>query len=165
MNNSVFIKPAQDGSIINVYKSNPTFGYIQLQSEEMTIESGWVRNKQRNCLLRAETAMLEKFLQAFGKTGSLPGRIVINEFVESQLPENFRARLDKSKPWEEAIEPFLKRAGKDGVLLTNGGERILRFTDYDPTGKQQDARVEHDNVSEIAEARATAQNAGANLPA
>ena len=164
MNNSVQIKPASDGALISVYKSNPTFGYIQLQSEEMSIENGWIRNKTRNCLLRAEIPMLETFLKTFAKNGTVSGRIVIREFTESDLPENFRARLDKNKPWEEAIEPFLKRAGKDGVLLTLGGERILRFTDLDTTGREQDLRVAHDNITEIAEARATTAGTSANLP-
>lgn len=164
MNNLVNIKPAQDGSIISVYKSNPKFGYIQLISTEMSIEGGWVREKSRSALLRAEVQMLEKFIQLNGRSGSVPGRIVIREFVESMLPENYRSRLDQNKPWEEAIEPFLKRAGKDGVELTLGGERIMRFTDYDPSGKEQDIRVSHDNVSEIAESRANATTAGATFP-
>lgn len=164
MNNLVNIKPAQDGSIISVYKSNPKFGYIQLISTEMSIEGGWVREKSRSALLRAEVQMLEKFIQQNGRSGSLPGRIVIREFVESELPENYNSRLDQNKPWEEAIEPFLKRAGKDGVELTLGGERILRFTDYDPSGKEQDVRISHDNVSEIAESRAAATTAGATFP-
>lgn len=153
--NKVFIKPAQDGSIINIYKSNPEFGYIQLQSEEMTIENGWVRTKTRSALLRAETKMLEKFVQNYGKSGNIPGRIVIREFLESELPENFRARLNKNLDYEDAIDPFIKRAGKDGVELTLGGERILRFTDYDTNMTTQDIRVQHDNISEIAEYRAS----------
>jgi hypothetical protein len=166
MNNSVHIKPSADGSIINVYKNNPEFGYIQLRSVEKTFEGNWIRKKERNCLIRAEVELLEEFLQEEGKTGTLPGRIVVNEFTESQLPENYQSRLDKNKDWEEAIEPFLKRAGKDGILLTNGGERILRFTDYDRSGKSQDTTVAHDNVSAIQEARAAAGiTAGATLPA
>lgn len=165
MNNSVFIKPSADGTIINVYKSNPKFGYIQLQSEELTTENGWVRNKSRNCLLRADVSILEKFIQSFGRGGSIPGRIVVREFLESELPENFQSRLNKSLPYEESVEPFVKRAGKDGVELTVGGERILRFTDYDASGKEMDVRIAHDNVSAVAESRAAVSAAGATFPA
>lgn len=165
MNNTVFIKPSENGAIINTYKSNPEYGYIQLQSEEMSVENGWVRNKVRSALLRAQTSMLEKFVQVYGKNGTIPGRIVVREFVESQLPENFHSRLNKNLDWEEAIEPFIKRAGKDGVELTLGGERILRFTDYDASGKEQDIRVQHDNVSAVMESRtAIAGATGAEFP-
>lgn len=161
--NNVFIKPSETGAIINAYKNNPQYGYIMLQSEEMSIEGGWVRNKVRSALLRAEVALLEKFVQVSGKTGTLPGRIVVNEFLESELPEHYKARLNKNLPYEEQIAPYVKRAGKDGVELTLGGERILRFTDYDASGKNQDVRVQHDNVDAIMESRTAVDASQANL--
>jgi len=164
MNNSVQIKPAQDGSIISVYKSNPKFGYIQLTSTEMSIEGGWVREKSRTCLLRAEVPMLEKFIQLNGRTGTVSGRIVIREFQESELPENFQSRLATNVDYEKSIEPFVKRAGKDGIELTVGGERILRFADYDPSGKEHDIIIAHDNVSEVSASRATANSENASFP-
>lgn len=151
---TVNIKPTESGAIINVYQSNPKFGYIQLQSSQMSVEGGWVREKTRTALLRAEVELLEKFVHAFGKTGTVPGQIVINEFRESELPENFKSRLNSKLDYEDAVQPFIKRAGKDGIELTSGGERILRFTDYDSTSKMSDTRVAHDNVSEVAEFRA-----------
>lgn len=164
MNNSVSIKPSETGSLINVYQSNPSFGYITLQSSEVTTENGWIREKTRTALLRAEVPMLEKFLAVYGKSGNIPGRIVVREFVESALPENFKARLNKNLDYETAIEPFIKRAGKDGPPLTCMGERILRFTDYEASSKAEDIRVQHDNMDAIREFRAEQAAAGANLP-
>jgi hypothetical protein len=163
--NKVQIKPTETGAIINTYKNNPAYGYITLQSEEMSVEGGWVRNKVRSALLRAETALLEKFVQVYGKGGNIPGRIVVKEFVESELPQNYVSRLNKNLDYEESIAPYVKRAGKDGIELTLGGERILRFTDYDGSGAELDVRVAHDNVEAIVEARANVTATGAALPA
>jgi hypothetical protein len=159
--NKVQIKPTETGALISTYKNNPAYGYVTLQSEEMSIEGGWVRNSVRTALLRAETPLLEKFVNAFGKAGAVPGRIVVKEFAESQLPENFKSRLNKNVDYEESIAPYVKRAGKDGIELTLGGERILRFTDYDASGNDQDIRVAHDNVTAVTESRAMNANSAA----
>jgi len=163
--NKVQINPSETGAIINAYKNNPAYGYITLQSEEMTTEGGWIRNKVRSALLRAETALLEKFVQMHGKTGTIPGRITVKEFVESELPENYQSRFNKNLDYEDAIAPYVKRAGKDGFELTLGGERILRFTDYDPSGSSADQTVAHDNVGAVVEARANVTATGAAFPA
>jgi hypothetical protein len=162
--NKVQIKPSETGAIINAYKNNPEYGYITLQSEEMSVEGGWVRNKVRSALLRAEISLLEKFVQAFGKGGSIPGRITVKEFVESEVPENYMSRLNKNLSYEDSIAPYVKRAGKDGIELTLGGERILRFTDYDGSGAQVDVTVAHDNTGAVVEARAAVTATGAALP-
>jgi hypothetical protein len=108
--------------------------------------------------------LLEKFVQVYGKSGAIPGRIVVKEFVESEVPENFASRFNKNLAYEDAIAPYVKRAGKDGIELTLGGERILRFTDYDGSGNDQDIRVAHDNVGAVVEARANVTATGAALP-
>ena len=131
----------------------------------MSTENGWIRNSVRTALLRAETSLLEKFVSVYGKSGSIPGRIAVKEFTESNLPENYASRLNKNVDYEDAIAPYVKRAGKDGIELTLGGERILRFTDYDGTGAEHDVRVAHDNVEAIVEARANVTATGATLPA
>ena len=152
--NKVQIKPTETGALISTYKNNPAYGYVTLQSEEMTTDTnGWIRNSVRTALLRAETALLEKYVAKFAKGGMLDGRIVVKEYVESELPENYSARLNKNVSYEDAIAPYIKRAGKDGVELTLGGERILRFTDFDASATQTDVRVAHDNVTAVAESR------------
>jgi hypothetical protein len=156
-NNTVTIVTTETGAAIRPYKSNPDFAYIQLQSMEQVIDGGWLRTKKRSALLRAETKTLEAFLSVHGKTGSVPGRIVVREFVESQVPGQFTARFNKKLDYEDAIAPFVKRAGQDGEELTVGGERILRFADYDPSGQEQDIRVQHDVAR--ADAPAVAQAA------
>lgn len=163
--NKVTIKPSETGSLISAYKNNPEYGYITLSSEEITTDNGWVRNKMRSALLRAQVTLLEKFVQAFGKGGTIPGRIVVKEYVESEVPENYTSRLNKNLSYEDSIASYVKRAGKDGIELTLGGERILRFTDYDGSGTQVDVVVAHDNTGAVVEARAAVTATGAALPA
>jgi len=147
--NNVSIKPGKDGAIISVYKNNADYGFITLSSSEMSVSAdGWIRESSRSTLMRAEVALLEKFV-ASSKNLTLPGKIIVNEFMENQVPESYTSRLNKNVDYETAISPYVKRAGKDGVELTLGGERILRFTSYDPSGLSQDARVAHDNISEV----------------
>lgn len=166
--NKVLITPnAQTGALITPFSSNPDYGYLQLQSVEMVQrDSGWLEEKRRSTLLRAKTSVLESFVAQHGKTLALPGRIVVREFLENELPENYATRLNKNLSYEQAVQPLLKRAGKDGVALTKDGQRILRFSDYDPSGTQSDISVAHDNVSEVAEFRAAVgAKQGASLPA
>jgi hypothetical protein len=147
--NNVSIKPSKDGALITLYKNNSKYGFITLSSSEMSVGAdGWVRESSRSTLMRAEVPLLEKFV-ASSKGLTLPGKIVVNEFMESQIPESYSARLNKNVDYETSINPYIKRAGKEGVELTLGGERILRFTSYDPSGLSQDARVAHDNISEV----------------
>ncbi|NBP67457.1 MAG: hypothetical protein EBR30_03700 [Cytophagia bacterium] len=164
MNKVQIVPNSSTGALISAYQSNPEFGYVQLLSEEIVVAPGeWAREKRRSTLLRGEVSVLTKFVNMY-KSGMLPGRIVVQEFREDELPENFSARLNKNLPYEQAIQGFVKRAGKDGVELTSGGQRILRFTDYDPSGTMQDTRVAHENVSEVVAQRASVSASGAMLP-
>ena len=61
-----------------------------------------------------------------------------------------KANLRDDISFEEAIAPYLKRAGQDGVHLTKGGKRIVRFTEYDGACIVQDIIIAHDNVAEVA---------------
>jgi len=160
--NKVLITPnAQTGALITPF-ANSDYAYIQLTSVQMvTTSSGWLDEKRRSTLLRAKTSILEAFVALHGKTLTVPGHIVVREFLENELPAEYTARLNKNLAFEAAVQPFLKRAGKDGIALTKDGQRILRFSDYDPSGLQSDISVAHDNVSEVAEFRAAAKSAAA----
>lgn len=155
----ISIKPNADGAPISAYKSNPEFGYIVLESSVSTVDNGWLRKKTRTALVRAEIPLLVEFVQGFGS--KIPGHIVVREYLESELPGNLQAQFDKADDYEEAVSSFIKRAGEDGPELTVGGERILRFSDYDATGQIQDISVMHDNQAEIAEFRAATAEAAA----
>jgi len=165
MRGIVQIVPNSDGTYFKVYNSNPKYSYVNLQSDELDIET----RQNRKCILRAETALIEKFVQKFDMN-NLPGRIVIKEFLEDNVPDIYKSRISKSVPWKEAIKPHIKRIDgswiKDIVkpnpkyaaiifknfeldengfqLMSKNGRYILKFYSYDPTGKEVDVKVKYD---------------------
>ena len=150
------------GLLVNAYQRNPEFGYIQLQQKSSVIENGWIREKKRNTLLRATVGILADFVSQ-NKTLSLNGNIVVKEFLESEVPAEYADRFfDKSKDYESAIAPYVKRTKADGIELTFEGERILRFTEFDPSGTSTDTTVAHNNiealVASVREAMAVTSN-------
>ena len=137
---------SKSNSLITNYKSNPEYGYIQLQQTAITIGAdGWVREQKRVCILRATTAILTSLVAQY-KNLQMPGKIVTKEYLESELPETIANQLNKNVDYETSISTYVKRAGTDGEELTLGGERILRFSTYDATGNEADKLVAHDNV-------------------
>ena len=137
---------AKTSNLITGYKNNAEYGYIQLEQTAMTIASnGWIRESKRVCILRAKTDQLKTFVN-MNKSLILPGKIVIKEYLESELPESIIETLNKNVDYETRIASFIKRAGVDGDELTLGGERILRFSNYDQSGTEADVLIQHDNV-------------------
>ena len=145
---------SKTGSVITAYQNNAEYGYIQLQQTAITVDGGWVRESKRSTLLRAKMDLLTKFVSAH-KSLQLPGAIVIKEYLESEVPQDVMAKfLNKELDYEDAIAPYVKRAGSDGIELTVGGERILRFTSYDNSGSDTDVKVSHDNITAVVESKA-----------
>lgn len=149
----VRIKPTETGALITAYMNNTTYGYITLNSEEMNANGEVKPNSLRAKILRAEIQLLEKFIDRFGKLDQLPGRIVVKEFLESQVPKDYMSRLNKNLAYEDSIAPYVKRAGKDGELLeaaqTIWGERILHFTDYDDSGNVKDELIPNELINTL----------------
>jgi hypothetical protein len=142
---------ASSGAVINAYQSNPEFGYIQLQQSAIVQDGSWIREVKRSTLLKASVEILEKFVNA-NPSLTLKGQLCVKEYLESELPADMAQKyLRKDVTHEEAIAPFVKRAGSDGPELTFGGERILRFTEYDPSGEGSDITVAHDNQDAVKE--------------
>ena len=152
---NVQITPSKEGQLITVYKNNSDYGYITLTSTELSTDSrGWIRESKRSTLMRATVDLLQKYI-AMNKTLTVAGKIYVEEFLESQVPDSFVERFNKNVDYETQIRPYVKRAGKDGVELTLGGERILRFTSYAPSGTIEDSKVAHDNTDAVEASKAT----------
>lgn len=153
-NSTVAIKSNDKGAFVNVYESNTEFGYIVLESNSITTAGGWVRETKRSCLIRGTVTVLEKLIGQFpGK--QLPGRIAVREFLEDAIPQDIASKeLRDDVSLEEALTPYFKKAGKDGVILTKDGMRIVRFTEYDSSGSIQDSIISHDNVAEVSASKA-----------
>lgn len=156
---NVRIVPGKKGSVVTAYENNADFGYVQLEQSAIVQTGGWIREVKRTCLLRGKTATLEAFVNS-AKGLQLPGKIVVFEYLESQVPADVaKEYLRDDVAFEEAIDPYIKRAGADGVALTANGERILRFAKWDSTDQLTDIRVVHDNQAEIVANKAKSEQA------
>ena len=160
---NVRIVPGKTGSVVTAYKTNADFGYVQLEQSAIVMTAGWVREVKRTCLLRGKTATLEAFVSKC-KGLVVPGKLVALEYLESQVPVDIAKEfLRDDVSYEEAIDPYIKRAGADGVALTAGGERILRFVKWDTADQMADINVTHDNQAEVAASKSS-EAFGGTLP-
>lgn len=152
---NVRIVPGKSGNVVTAYQKNADFGYVQLEQSSMSMVGGWVRDSKRTCLIRGKVSTLEQFVQAH-KSLAVPGKLVALEYLESNLPTDIAKEfLRDDVSYEEAIDPYVKRAGADGIPLTAGGERILRFVKWDVSGDQlHDIHVAHDNTAEVIASKA-----------
>ena len=146
MSAQVKIVPAETGALVRTYSNNAEFGYVVLESSDISFANGWIKESKRTCLLRAKVELL----QMFAASPPIPGRIHILEYPEHQIPANVqKAHLRDDVPFQEAISSFVKKAGFDGPALKVGEYKILRFTQYDPTGQTVDLVLSHDNIHEV----------------
>jgi len=145
-NQKVTIVPAESGALVRAYANSPQHGYVHLQTVSIAVINGWVQESKRSHLLKGSVDVLQRFI---ADKSELPGNIVIVECYEDDIPAQFKSQLNlKDFTLEEAIQPFLKRAGKDGPVLMKDGKRILRFTDYDASGQMVDVFKPHDPFQE-----------------
>jgi len=149
----------KSGTVVTPYASNPEFGYIQLEQSYIDESGGWYREVTRTTLMRGTTELLQKIVKA-SKDLTVPGNLIVLEYLESKIPADIaKVNLRSDVSFEEAIEPYLKRAGQDGVVLKSNGERICRFVKLDRSGLLEDIKIAHDNHSEVAESKKKSLNA------
>jgi len=141
--NTVKITKLENGEIVTPYE-NDEYGFIQLASEQLVNQNGWIRKKKRTALMRGSCELLN---EAYSNVESLPGRIRVVECLEDNIPAECLAMLDKNKDFEEQIKSFIKIAGEKGADLMVGDKRILHFYFYDESGKIDDVRIQHDPIS------------------
>lgn len=147
--NKITVKPEKGtNNLVRPYKKTPEKGYMVIESSEQVVQGGWIKEVTRTALIKGKCTLLE----ALAKNG-VPGRIVVLEYLESEVPDHMLTYLDQSKDYDDRIEQFIKRAGEDGPEMCVGGERIIRFSIWDSTGQMKDIIVQHDNQAEIAQWR------------
>ena len=134
------------GNLVRTFKKSKDKGYLVIESSEQVVQGGWIKEVTRTALIKGNIKLLDTLAKH-----SIPGRIVLLEYLESQLPDEMQIYLDQTvEDYEERIAQFIKRAGTDGPEMCNGAERILRFCIWDATGKMSDVTVAHDNQEQIA---------------
>jgi hypothetical protein len=138
----VFIVASAEGLLVNPYKTKPDYGWMKVQSEQLVTEGANLRPKTRTALVKADVRILTKLADVYGTDKPLPGRIYVHEYLEPQLPQNLRERfLNSEHGYEEAIKDHVKVHTKTKAVMLQNGERIIRFSQWDMTGKIEDIAV------------------------
>ncbi|GAB3533148.1 hypothetical protein GCM10027443_18130 [Pontibacter brevis] len=144
------IKNSQ-GEFINLYR-NSNFGYIDVSDEVFQVDNGHLEVKTRFAQIKGAVKLLEQLLKSTTVNDQLPGRIIVKEFVESEVPMKYDERYKggEYKSYEDKISPYIKREGEGIGLLSKYSEKILSFPEYimaDSTEK--DTLVRHQFLPEL----------------
>lgn len=132
-----------NGLVVRASQNDTTTGFIVLQSKKVQVRGRRAKTVKRSCYISGTLEDLQD-LQAYWATEGISGKIVVREYVKSQVPDEFivKNRETKAADWSRMQA---KRAGNEGPVLTLAGEPIYRFAIYDETGDMPDIIVEHDN--------------------
>lgn len=143
------------GLRVRPYESNPELGYVQVQEVEIANSSlTWKRRRKRTALVKGNVDVLQDWLAEY-KGATLPGKIVIQEFLEDEIPDNIRREFfpsEDSANFDDIYESYVKRAGDDGVELMSDDQRIFRFQIYDEFDELEDIFVKHENSDQVRQA-------------
>lgn len=161
MDKSVRIVPNHKGELIHVYADFKEFGYVTLVSNEVAREDMFNKlYQQRKYILSDRIESLQALVDTIVVDNIIPGRLVVKEFREKEIPLEYQERLNKKMLYEDSLKPYIK----DVVLLgleslnsssflesiknypKNQGQRIIRFIDYDRTGEEQDVILTMDKT-------------------
>ena len=166
------VVPEGKKSPIVAYQNSPEFGYIQLMTSVASFgtgPSGWARSTKKSTLLKGDIALLEQIVREnVAKDMTMPGGLFVREFLANEIPEAYLGQLDADEEdLDVKLANVVKKAGKDGPILSVGGVPIVRFTDYlqFPADDERDTTIAHDNVDEVTAYREQQKQAkAASLP-
>ena len=161
MDKSVRIVPNHKGELIHVYADFKEFGSVTLVSNEVAREDGFNKlYQQRKYILSDRIESLQELVDTIDEDNIIPGRLVVKEFREKEIPKEYQERLNKNMLYEDSLKPYIKEV----VIMAlesyipsslfeaskyypkNQGQRIIRFIDYDRTGEEQDVILRMDKI-------------------
>ena len=147
------------GELITVSTNNPEYGYMRVSETKTHFNGMWSQDEERSALVLGKVNTLINVVKS-AKFGELPGRIVYQDYVQSELPAHIKKQMLGNR--DESQLKF-RQAGEDGPMLTIGGERIVRFAFYtdDMSGNTHDILLQHDNGDDIREHNFAKKNATA----
>lgn len=151
------VKDPETGKYVRLTK-NPDIAYILLEETHIRFGRRWRESKRRSAIVTGDTKGMEAWaLEAAAQRHFVPGKIRVQEFLEGDQSPEFEMikeeflnkSLIENDQYEEAIAPYVKVAGTDGIELISDGQRILRFSFYDYDGVEEDVLVQHENRQEV----------------
>lgn len=146
----VMIVSHKDGQIVKASsKAGSTNGSVMLREEATILNSrGYTDDIVKVGFMRGPQAQLAKIVAVYaGKP--MPGKLVVLEYLESDPVMREKLAEDLAYfegDYERALGKKIKTNPKSGQVLTKGGQRIIRFVEYDMSGTVPDVFVQHDKV-------------------
>lgn len=122
----------ESGNVITPSSRNPEYGTFRVDSENRSLENGFVNISKRTAFIRGKISDLETLGLRAGQV--LPGRI--------QKRESF-------DPFYEDQEPKINPSTQE-VVLTNGQESYLEYV-YTSDAKASDVWVDNADAEELTE--------------
>lgn len=122
----------ESGNVITPSSKNPEYGTFRVDSENRSLENGFVNISKRTAFIRGKISDLETLGLRAGQV--LPGRI--------QKRESFDPFYDDQEP---KINPSTNE-----VILTNGQESYLEYV-YTSDVKASDVWVDNAEAEELTE--------------
>lgn len=166
MDKLVRIVPNHKGELIHVYVDFKEFGSVTLVSNEVAREDQFNKfYQQRKYVLNDRIESLQELIDTIVEDNIITGRLVVKEFRENEIPKEYQERLNKKMSYEDSLKPYIKDFSfiKELVFESieslnsriynheffkkypkNQGQKIIRFIDYDRTGKEQDVILKMD---------------------
>lgn len=121
----------EKGELINLY-GNTGYGYIEVKAETVSPTEKGSEKSTKLARIKGTPEILNLFVKEYVLGDKVEGGIVIKEFLENETPNLYKDWLDKKKPYEEAVQEYLKFSLQTKKPVIVDGQRVLRFGEYLP---------------------------------
>jgi hypothetical protein len=159
MFDGVKIKEQKPGEYIIHLSSNPLRGQLTLESF-VEFEIKGIDNlpkkhfETRKVVIEDSVIVLQKLVSQFLQFGSVQGKIILQEFEEFSLPDEYKILYSKLIKNEEELKSHIKLLYPNTLetniyALSKRKNKIYRFFKYDPTGKALDLLVDVDYIASV----------------
>lgn len=137
--NAVRVVALKDGSIVGVSQSNPDYGFIRVEQENVVVVNNWLKRKKLSAVINGLVKDLKELKLYAGV--SIPGKLVVKESLEPFNPGPYQDR-------------DIKHAFEGGPICVHHDQPIYRVTQHTYNMEEYDELIPHTNVEEIKEASA-----------
>jgi hypothetical protein len=144
---------AKEKTLLQRSSFKETDGWILLKYSKKSIVGSKEITFSEYARQEGKLERLKEFINHFEMRGSLPGKVRVEEYLLSQVPEVYvNLYLTPSDYYSAGVTPKTvedllykngKKKDKDCPVYTYNGELIMKFTTWDPTGSLPDKYVEH----------------------
>lgn len=139
------VKEYDDAGNFTTYSENYALIKLYQLKSKFNRKSGFVNDEERYFSQLGTKLGLTALLREIAdfEKGLIEGKLVAQEYVESEIPEGYDKIYFNNKDVDPK-ERYRKRSGKGGDYLTHKGEQIFRFISWEFDDDVKDILLEHD---------------------